>query len=143
LDNRQYGALKKRLTMHGLVDMMHHWHSAVDTGQSVCIVFIDFTKAFDRVDHNVLMSKLVALHLPNTIVRWVHSYLLHRRQRVKVGHVLSDWLPQTAGMPQGSYLGPLTFAILIASLQPSCHVHKFIDDTTMTEVIPRGSGSCM
>ena len=123
--------------------MMHHWHSAVDTGQSVRIVFIDFAKAFDRVDHNVLMSKLVDLDQPDIIVRWIYSYLLDRRQRVKVGDVLSDWLPQTAGMPQGSYLGPLTFAILIASLQPPCHIHKFIDDTTMTEVITKGSTSCM
>jgi len=90
LDNRQYGALKKRSTTRALVDIMHRWHSAVDTGQSVCIVFIDFAKAFDRVDHKVLTSKLLALHLPDTIVQWVHSYMLHRRQRVKVGHVLSD-----------------------------------------------------
>ena len=73
----------------------------------------------------------------------MYSYLLHRHQRVKIGNALSDWLPQTAGMPQGSYLGPLTFAILIASLRPSCQIHKFIDDTIMTEILNKGSIRCM
>lgn len=96
------------LTTHALVDMMHHRHNAVDGGQSARIVFVDFAKAFDRVNHNVLMSKLVAVNLPDVIIRWMYSYLLYRRQRVKIGDVLSEWLPQIAGMPQGSYLGPLT-----------------------------------
>jgi len=63
LDDRQYGALKQRSTTHALVDMLHHWHVAVDKGQSVRTVFVDLTKAFDHVDHNVLVSKLVALGL--------------------------------------------------------------------------------
>jgi len=73
----------------------------------------------------------------------MYSYLRHRRQRVKIGDVLSEWLQQTAGMAQGSYLGPLTFAILIALLQPSCQIYKYIDDTTMTEIINKGSTRCM
>jgi len=73
LDRRHYGTLKKRSTTHALVDMMHHWLSAVDTGQSVRIVFIDFAEVFDRVDHNVLMSRLVDLDQLHIIVRWMHS----------------------------------------------------------------------
>ena len=75
----------------------------------------------------------------------MHSYLLHQRQTVKIGDVLSEWLQQTAGMAQGSYLGPLIFAILIASLQPSCQICECrpIDDTTMTEIINKGSTRCM
>ena len=107
LDRRRYGALKKRSTTHALVDMMHHWHSAVDTGQSVRIVFIDFAEACDRVDHNVLMSRLVDVDQPDIIVRWMHSYLLDRRQRVKVGNVLSDWLPRRLLVyHKGPTLGP-------------------------------------
>ena len=49
--------------------MLHHWHSAVDKGNYVRIVFIDFAKAFDHVDHNILVAKLVALALPDTINR--------------------------------------------------------------------------
>ena len=89
---------------HALADMLHHWHAAVDNSESVCTVFVDFAKAFDHVDHNVLVTKLVLLGLPDVIVRWICGFLRQRRQRVKTGEVLSDWLQLSAGMPQGSYL---------------------------------------
>jgi len=56
---------------HALVDMLHHWHAAIDKGQSARTVFVDFAKAFDHVDHNILVTKLVALGLPDVIVRWM------------------------------------------------------------------------
>jgi len=104
--------------------MLHHWHSAVDKSQSVCTVFIDFAKAFDHVDHNILVEKLLAFGLPDIIVRWMYSFLMKRRQRVKIGDVLSEWLEVFAGMSQGSFLGPLTFIILIDSLQAACLTHN-------------------
>jgi len=100
--------------------MMHHWHTAVDNAESVRTVFIDFAEAFDRMDHSVLVVRLVALGLPDVIVRWTGAFLRERRQRVKIGDTLSDWLQMPAGMPQGSHLGPLTFVILIDALQPGC-----------------------
>ena len=63
LDDRQYGALRQRSTTHALVDMLQHLHAAADKGESVRTVFVDFAKAFDHVDHNVLVAKLVALSL--------------------------------------------------------------------------------
>ena len=83
----------------------------------------------------MLVAKLVSLGLPDITVRWICAFLPQRRQRVKIGDVLSDWLQLSAGMPQGSYLGPLTFVILIDALQPGCLTHKYVDDTTMTEVL--------
>ena len=71
LDNRLYGALRQRSTTHALVEMLHHWHTAIDKGQSVRSVFVDFAKVFDHVDHNVLVDKLVALSLPDVTVRWI------------------------------------------------------------------------
>jgi len=56
---------------------------------------------------------------------------------------MSDWLQLSAGMPQGSYLGPLTFIILNDALQPGCLTHKYIDDTTITEVLGRSAVSNM
>ena len=70
--------------------MLHHWHAAADKGESVPTVFVDFAKAFDNVDHNVLVAKLVALSLPDVIVRWICAFLRERRQRVKIGDVLSE-----------------------------------------------------
>ena len=67
------------------------WHVAVDKGESVHMVFVDLAKAFDQVDHKVLVAKLAALGLSDVIVRWMTAFLQERRQRVKIGDVLSDW----------------------------------------------------
>ena len=117
---------------------MHHWHAAVDKGQSARTVFVDFAKAFDHVNHNILVTKLVALGLPDVIVRWMCAFLRDRRQRVKIGDVLSDWLQLTAG----SSLGSMMFVILINALQPGCLTHKYVDDTTMTEILRQSTNSC-
>ena len=132
LDDHQYGALKQRSTTHALGDMTHHWLNAVDKGQSVRAVFVDFTKAFDHVDHDILVAKMRALDLSDVIICWMCSFLRHRCQRVVIGDVMSDcdWVQMVAGMPRGSYLGPLTFVIRIDTLHPICLTHKFIDDTT-------------
>jgi len=143
LDVYQYGALKGRSTTHALVDMLHHWSKAIDEGQSVRAVFIDFAKAFDHVDHNVMINKLLAFGMPDTIIRWMCSFLTCRRQRVKIGEVVSEWLEMAAGMPQGSFLGPLTFIILTDDLRANCLTHKFIDDTTLTEIIKKNHTTYM
>jgi len=101
------------LTTHALVDMLHYWYKAIDKGQSVRVVFVDYAKAFDHVNHNILIEKMQALGLPDFIVRWMCTFLQNRHQRVKIGDILSERLTVIAGIPQGSYLGPLTFIILI------------------------------
>jgi len=72
LDDRQFGVLRQRSTTHALADMLHHWHAAVDNGESVRTVFVDFAKAFDHIDHNVLVAKLVSLGLPDITVRRIY-----------------------------------------------------------------------
>jgi len=69
LDVHQYGTLKGRSTTHSLMDMLHQWHKAVNEGQSVQTVFIDFAKAFDHVDHNILITKLMEFRLPDAIIQ--------------------------------------------------------------------------
>ena len=135
--------MKGRSTTHALIDIMHHWNKAVDEGQSVRAVFIDFAKAFDHVDHNVLLETFMDFNLPDTIIQWMCSFVRHRRQRVKIGSVMSDWLQMDEGMPQGSYLGPLTFIMLIDKLQTSCMTHKFVDDTTLSEIVAKFATSRM
>jgi len=107
----------------------------------VRIVFIDFAKAFDHVDHNILVDRMRSLGLSDVIIRWMCAFLQGRQQRVKIGDVLSEWLPVIAGMPQGSYLGPLTFIMLINGLEAADMTHKYVDDTTLTEFLSRPSTS--
>ena len=139
LDTNQYGALKERSTSHALVSVLHHWSNALDNGHSVRALFVDYSKAFDRVDHNTLLNKMMAMGVPKLVVRWLSSFLNDRQQRVKLGSSLSDWTWITGGMPQGSWLGPLIFIVYIDDLHPSCTIHKFMDDVTLTEVITKDS----
>jgi hypothetical protein len=143
LDKRQFGCLKGRSTTHELVDILHHWHQALDKEQSVRTLFIDYAKAFDHVDHSVVIGKLRDFGVHNILLRWMCSFLVDRQQRVKLSDILSDWLLLTGSMPQGSYLGPLTFIALIDDLTANCLVHKFVDDTTLTEIIAKGLASQM
>jgi len=143
LDTRQYGCIKGRSTTHELVDIIQHWQQALDKEQSVRALFIDFAKAFDHVDHTIVVNKLHSLGVPNTLLRWLCSFLSNRLQRVKLSQVFSDWIELTGGMPQGSWLGPLIFITLIDDLSAQCLVHKYVDDTTLSELLTRGSTSAM
>jgi len=110
---------------------------------SVRVLFVDYAKAFDHVDHNIVIQKLRSLNVPDFIVRWVTSFLCERQQRVKISDVFSDWITLRGGMPQGSWLGPLIFIILIDDLPPSVLTHKYLDDTTLSEIILRDTASEM
>jgi len=73
LDPNQFGGLKQRSTAHALVSILHSWCSTLDQGGSVRALFVDFTKAFDRVDHNILLTKLKDRGVPHCLVKWFHS----------------------------------------------------------------------
>ena len=87
--------------------MLHVWHKALDQRQSVRILFIDYSKAFDHVDHATVIRKLMAFQLHDVFIRWLCSYLKEREQRVVVGRQASEWTTLSGAMPQGSWLGPL------------------------------------
>jgi hypothetical protein len=136
LDNNQFGALRGRSTSHALVSILNTWCNALDAGQSVRALFVDFSKAFDRVDHTLLLNKLSNYGVPVALVKWVFSFLKDRQQRVKIGNSFSDWANLVAGYPQGTWSGPLAYITLIDDLRLLCLVHKFVDDTTLTEILP-------
>ena len=134
-DCRQFGALRGRSTTHALIDILHTLHQALDNNQSARVLFVDYCKAFDRVDHATVLRKMAILGIDPFLLRWMHSFLLNRQQRVKIGSNVSRWAVLRGGIPQGSWFGPLTFLILINDLETSLPLFKFVDDTTMVEVI--------
>jgi len=143
-DTKQFGGLKGRSTTHALIDILHSWHTAVDEEKSARVVFIDYAKAFDHVDHSLVLQKMKSMEIPDFITQWIHSFLSDRKQRVKIGKQLSDWLQLSGGMPQGTWLGLYIFLILINDLATSdAQIHKFVDDVTMTEVLEKGKTSNM
>jgi len=101
-------------------------------------VFVDYQKAFDRVDHNIVLHKLVQRNVPHFIIKWMLSFLEGRQQRVKINNRFSNWTQLFGGIPQGSWLGPLIFLLLIDDLQLDCLVHKFDVDTTLSEFLASG-----
>ena len=91
----------------------------------------------------VAINNLTELAIPGLVVKWFSSFLTSRQQRVKTANHLSPWLVLKGGMPQGSWLVPLTFIITIDKLKLSCTTHKYIDDTTLTEIFFPGQSSQM
>ena len=135
LDDNQFGCRPGRSTTHALTAIQHKWMQTLDNNGSVRALFVDFKKAFDIVNHNILFSKLKNFNISHCLLKWFASYLFHRRQRVRVGSRVSSWKTLCGSMPQGSRLGPVSFIVMIDDLRADCEVHKFVDDTTFTELI--------
>ena len=103
----QYGFRKKYSTNYALISITEQIRKALDSNKYAIGVFVDFQKAFDTVDHNILLQKLERYGITGSINKWFRSYLQDRKQLVSIlGH---DSNPRTLsyGVPQGSVLGPL------------------------------------
>jgi hypothetical protein len=88
IDKNQFGCVRGRSTTHALIKVMHELFHASDNPRNfIRILFVDFSKAFDRIDHNVLMQKFVAHEFPQHIVLWSLDFLADRKQIVKIGNV--------------------------------------------------------
>ena len=130
----QFGFRKHHSTYMALMTIMDNLTHCLDNGEYVIGIFLDFLKAFDTVDHNILLQKLSLYGIRGTALDWFQSYLTNRYQFVTYNGESSERKKVKCGVPQGSILGPLLFLIYINDLADVCKCSLpilFADDTNL------------
>ena len=130
----QYGFRENHSTDHALIEMIDNIKLSVDDKKLAGGIFVDLTKAFDTVNHNILLEKLKIMGFRGIPYKLLESYLTNRLQYVQLGNSKSRLLPIKCGVPQGSVLGPLLFILYINDLANCCLHGKitiFADDTAI------------
>ena len=125
-----------------LIHLLHKWYEAMDTpGACLRICMLDFSEAFDRIDFNILMQNLINMRVHPILINWIANFLTDRSQRTRIGSNVSSWRTTNGGVPQGPELGPLLFLIMVNDLNVSDDTVKFVDDTTIWEIVLKGQES--
>ena len=134
----QHGFRKGRSCLSQLLEQFDLILNILDDDANADVVYLDFSKAFDKVDHNIVLEKIKQLGITGNILDWLKSFLTERYQTVIVNGVKSDPQKVLSGVPQGSVLGPLIFLILIGDIDKEilyCFVKSFADDTCATKAV--------
>jgi len=133
LVDNQYGFRKNLSTELALLDLTNQISKALDEQQIMIGIFLDLSKAFDTVNHSILIKKLEFYGIRGAALNWIITYLSNRYQYVVVDGCCSSSLAVTCGVPQGSILGPLLFILYINDLCSATDVSllMFADDTNM------------
>ena len=134
----QFGFIQGRSTTQQLLSFLSFIYEAISHGHQTDVVYLDFRKAFDMVQHSRLLTKLWKVGICGNLWKWFKSYLTNRKHCVRITNTLSDTLPVLSGVPQGSILGPLLFLIYVNDLPATASSSQpflFADDTKLLKTI--------
>ena len=137
LNNTQHGFRKGRSCQTNLIEFFDKVGGWLDESQNVDVLYLDFAKAFDKVDHERLMVKLAAAGVEGKLRAWLKDWLSKRYQRVVVEGEASGWLLVESGMPQGTVLAGPLFTVFVKDMDEvvKAFLRKFADDTKLARLI--------
>ena len=130
----QFGFREKRSTSMAILTFVENIRTSLDQGEFSIGIFLDFSKAFDTIDHNILLQKLNYYGFRGLTYEWIKSYLSNRLQKTNYNGTISEPEVITCGVPQGSVLGPLFFILYINDIytvSPILFFVLFADDTNI------------
>ena len=134
----QHGFRSGRSCLSQLLEHYDTVLSILEDGANADVVYLDFAKAFDKVDHRIVLNKIQKLGIHGKVYQWIESFLSNRYQSVTVNGTISEPQKVISGVPQGSVLGPIIFLILIGDIDDDILesiVKSFADDTRVTKGI--------
>jgi len=133
LNEKQWGFRKDRSTQLALLSMTEQWRKHLDNNNFVGVLFLDFRKAFDSVNHDVIKTKLTKNGITGNLNEWIMNYLTNRKQITIVNGQSSEEEDVDIGVPQGSLIGPRAFLVTVndcPDISDEFETDLFADDNT-------------
>ena len=139
INGSQHGFMKGKSCLTNLLEFFDNVTKNIDCENAMDIVYLDFSRAFDKAPLKRLLSKFEAHGISGKVLKWIENWLSDRRQKVVINGQSSDWVKVRSGVPQGSVLGPVAFTIFINDLDHCANdlsiINKFADDTKLGHVV--------
>ncbi len=138
LPDSQHGFRKGRSCLTQLIEHVDSVLKTLNDGDEVDVIYLDYSKAFDKVDHKILLKKMQLYGISGKVLKWIEAFLTHRRQTVVVEGEKSSFRDVKSGVPQGTVLGPVFFIVYVIDMVLTAKNSKaltFADDTKLMKVI--------